>query len=38
MKKEIKTILREGILKNSLGVVVTRPEQTLIVMRGIPNF
>lgn len=37
MKKEIKTILREGILKNSLGVVVTRPEQTFIVMRGIPG-
>jgi predicted kinase len=37
MKKEIKTILREGMLKNSLGVTVSRPDQTLIVMRGIPG-
>jgi predicted kinase len=37
MKKEIKTILREGMLKNSLGVTVSRPDQMLIVMRGIPS-
>jgi len=37
-KKEIiKNILREGIDKNSLGVVVTRPNQELVVMRGIPT-
>lgn len=35
MKKEIRTILREGMVKNSLGVLVTRPNQELIVMRGI---
>jgi len=38
MKKEIRTILREGMLKNSLGVAVSRPDQVLIVMRGIPGF
>jgi predicted kinase len=37
MKKEIKTILREGIEKNALGVLVSRPTQELIVMRGIPG-
>jgi len=37
MKDTIKNILREGTLKNSLGVTVTRPNQTLIVMRGIPG-
>jgi predicted kinase len=37
MKKEIRTILREGMLKNSLGVAVSRPDQVLIVMRGIPG-
>jgi predicted kinase len=35
MKKEIRTILREGIEKNVLGIVVSRPTQELIVMRGI---
>jgi hypothetical protein len=38
MKKEIRTILREGVEKNALGVLVSRPTQELIVMRGIPNF
>jgi predicted kinase len=37
MKKEIRTILREGMEKNALGVVVSRPTQELIVMRGIPG-
>lgn len=37
MKDTIKNILREGTLKNSLGVTVTRPNQTLIVLRGIPG-
>lgn len=37
MKKEIRTILREGMEKNALGVVVTRPTQELIVMRGVPG-
>ena len=37
MKKEIRTILREGLLKNSLGVDISRPNQVLIVMRGIPS-
>jgi predicted kinase len=37
MKTTIKQILREGILKNSLGVVISRPNQVLIVMRGIPG-
>lgn len=37
-KKElIKNILREGTEKNSLGVMVTKPNQELIVMRGIPG-
>ena len=33
MKKVIKEILRENL--NALGVPVTRPNQVLIVMRGI---
>lgn len=37
MKTKIKEILRENTMKNSLGVVVSRPEQELIVMRGIPG-
>ena len=36
-KETIKNILREGTEKNSLGVIVTRPDQELIVMRGIPG-
>lgn len=37
MKSTIKEILREGIAKNSHGVAITRPNQVLIVMRGIPG-
>lgn len=37
MKDKIKTILREGALKNSLGIAITRPDQVLIIMRGIPG-
>ena len=37
MKTTIKEILREGIVKNSLGVSITKPNQVLIVMRGIPG-
>lgn len=38
MKENIKRILRENIEKNNvLGVSVTRPNQELIVMRGIPG-
>lgn len=37
MKKEIRTILREGMIQNSLGVTVSKPDQELIVMRGIPG-
>ena len=37
MNKVIKQILREGLGVNSLGVKVTRPNQELIVMRGIPG-
>lgn len=37
MKENIKKILREEISKNSLGVAITRPDQVLIVMRGIPG-
>ena len=37
MKKEIRTILREGIKKNALGIAVTRPTQVLIIMRGCPG-
>ena len=35
MKKQIKQILREEMKKNSLGVVVTRPNNVLIIMRGV---
>jgi predicted kinase len=37
MKTTIKEILRESVDKNSLGVAITRPNQTLIIMRGIPG-
>jgi len=37
MKTTIKEILREGMAKNSLGVTITRPNQVLIIMRGIPG-
>lgn len=37
MKDKIKSILREGVIKNSLGIIVTRPDQELIIMRGIPG-
>jgi len=37
MKDVIKKILREGVLNNSLGVSVNRPDQELIIMRGIPG-
>jgi predicted kinase len=37
MKDKIKEILRENALKNILGVVVSRPNQELIIMRGIPG-
>lgn len=37
MKETIKNILRENTDVNSLGVKVTRPNQELIVMRGIPG-
>jgi predicted kinase len=36
-KETIKKILRESVNKNSLGINVTRPNQELIVMRGIPG-
>jgi predicted kinase len=36
-KKIIKNMLRESITKNILGVEVSRPNQELIVMRGIPG-
>jgi len=36
-KKIIKDMLRESITKNILGIEVTRPNQELIVMRGIPG-
>ena len=35
MKDNIKKILRESMEKNALGVVVTRPDQEFIVMRGV---
>jgi predicted kinase len=35
MKDKIKEILRENVDKNILGVSVTRPNQELIVMRGV---
>ena len=37
MKDKIKSILREGVVKNSLGIIVTKPDQELIIMRGIPG-
>ena len=37
MKENIRKILRESVEKNALGVSVTRPNQVLIVMRGIPG-
>jgi hypothetical protein len=37
MKGKIKQILRESIMKNVLGVEITRPNQKLIIMRGIPG-
>jgi predicted kinase len=37
MRDKIKSILREELTKNSLGIVVTRPDQELIVMVGIPG-
>lgn len=37
MKGVIKQLLRENIGKNSLGVDVTRPNQELIFMRGVPG-
>ena len=37
MKDKIKEILREGSEKNILGVAVSRPNQKLIVLRGIPG-
>jgi len=37
MKGKIKEILRESIMKNVLGVEITRPNQKLIIMRGIPG-
>src|ERR1700747_3920432 len=37
MKETIKQILREELKKNALGVSVTKPNQELIVMRGIPG-
>ena len=36
-KERIKEILRESINYNKLGKEVTRPSQTLIIMRGIPG-
>ncbi len=35
MKDKIKEILRENVSKNSLGIIVTRPSQELVIMRGI---
>ena len=37
MKEKIREILREGSEKNILGVAVSRPNQELIIMRGIPG-
>ena len=37
MKDRIKEILRESSEKNVLGVAVSRPNQELIIMRGIPG-
>jgi len=37
MKETIKEILRENTTKNVLGITVSKPNQELIVMRGIPG-
>ena len=37
MKQDIKKILREGINKNKLNVLITKPTQEVIIMRGIPG-
>lgn len=37
MKDKIIKILREDVVKNYLGVTVTRPDQVLYIMRGIPG-
>jgi predicted kinase len=37
MKDTIKKILREEVEKNALGSTVSRPDQVLIIMRGIPG-
>ena len=37
MKDSIKQKLRENLKTNSLGVAITRPNQELIIMRGIPG-
>jgi hypothetical protein len=37
MKGNIKRILREDTSKNVLGVSITKPNQVLIIMRGIPG-
>jgi predicted kinase len=37
MKDVIKSILRESNSQNSLGVTVTRPNQELIIMVGVPG-
>lgn len=37
MKDFIKTKLRENMVKNILGISVTKPNQELIIMRGIPG-
>jgi predicted kinase len=36
-KDKIKEILREGVDKNIMGVAITRPNQELVIMRGIPG-
>lgn len=37
MKNLIKEKLRENMNKNSLGVIITKPNQELIIVRGIPG-
>lgn len=37
MKEKIKEILRENMRKNVLGVLITKPNQELVIMRGIPG-
>jgi predicted kinase len=37
MKNIIKRLLRENVGLNSLGVAISRPDQELIIMRGIPG-